>query len=80
MRKFEVFSTENCKYCRLAKDLLTRQNLPYTEYMVDKKPEKYKKYYESLTGNEIRSVPQIFFDGEFIGGYQDLQKYLLKNG
>jgi glutaredoxin len=80
MKKFEIFSTEDCKYCRLAKDMLARQNLAYKEYLLDKKPEKYKEYYRSLTGNDIRSVPQIFLDGEFIGGYHDLQKYLMKNG
>ncbi len=34
MKKVTIFSTPACKYCKLAKDYLTANNVPYEEHNV----------------------------------------------
>ena len=64
-----VYSKTQCPYCVHAKTFLTNNNLDYSEINLDNDEERLK-FYEENPG--IRSVPQIYLDGERIGGYQDL--------
>jgi glutaredoxin 3 len=62
-----VYTKDNCPYCTKAKMFLAKKNLSYSE----------KKVGVDLTSEEYRSkinstVPAIFIDGNFIGGYDDL--------
>lgn len=34
MKKVQIFSTPACKYCKLAKEYLTANNVPFEEYDV----------------------------------------------
>lgn len=34
MRKVEIYSTESCHFCRLAKDFFSANNIPFTDYNV----------------------------------------------
>ena len=29
-----------------------------------------------VTGREVKTVPQIYIEGEYVGGYEDLMEYL----
>lgn len=66
-----IYTTSKCSYCVAAKKWLTERNLDYTEVSLDdmQKREEFKKNNPGL-----RTVPQIFSDGEYIGGYQELVK------
>ena len=64
-----IWSKENCVWCDRAKDLLTKESIPYIE----------KKIGVNVTKEELleavpnaRSVPQIFIDGVLVGGYDSL--------
>ena len=70
MTKIEVFSSPGCDYCRLAKDLLERKGVPYTDLDLAADPKNRQELLRRLP--RIKAIPQIFVDGEHIGGYEDL--------
>jgi len=69
MAKVEVYSTAQCPYCVMAKQLLERKGVAYQEIRVDKDPAKRQ---EMMTKSRQRTVPQIFIDEQSVGGYTDL--------
>jgi glutaredoxin 3 len=68
----KVYSKTVCPFCTQAKAFLKRNDIGFTEINLDDDEERVK-FYETV-GNGIRSVPQIYVDGERIGGYQELVK------
>ena len=69
MAKVEVYSTGQCPYCVMAKQLLERKKVSYDEIRVDKNPNKRQ---EMMTKSRQRTVPQIFINDQSVGGYTDL--------
>jgi glutaredoxin 3 len=64
-----MYSTTWCGYCVRAKALLDRRGLEYEEIVMDDDPAFRQKLLD-MTGRW--TVPQIFIDGEPIGGYTEL--------
>jgi glutaredoxin 1 len=66
----EVYGSSTCGYCRRAKSLLEAKGIPYREFIVgeDISDEELTK----KIGKPALTVPQIFLDGEYIGGYTAL--------
>ena len=83
--KVTVYSKPNCQLCSSAKLLLSYNDIEFAEVVVDVgQPKEDGATY--ITANElramhpeIRSVPQVFIDGERIGGYAELKKYLSRH-
>ncbi len=69
MAKIEIYSSISCPYCVMAKQLLDRKGVAYTEIRVDLDPTKRQ---EMMKKSRQRTVPQIFINDESIGGYTDL--------
>lgn len=69
MAKVEIYSSSLCPYCLMAKKLLDRKGIKYTEISVDADPAKRQ---EMMAKSQQRTVPQIFINNEAIGGYTDL--------
>lgn len=75
---YEIYEKPDCMYCVKAKKLLKENNLEYTTISaVVNKKHLIERVTES-TGNPPKTVPQIFFDGEYIGGYDQLCLHLSK--
>jgi GrxC family glutaredoxin len=66
----EIYSTESCPYCQQAKQLLNRKGISYEEIRVDLDPSKKDEMIERSKGR--RTVPEIFINGELVGGFDDL--------
>jgi glutaredoxin 3 len=66
----EIYTTALCPYCYRAKALLKKKGVAFTEYDVDVVPGKRNEMVKRARGR--RTVPQIFVDGEPIGGSDDL--------
>jgi glutaredoxin 3 len=64
-----MYSTTYCAYCVRAKMLLKRRGIPFEEIDVTGDDEKRKWLVETT---RRKTVPQIFIDGESIGGYEEL--------
>ena len=70
MREVKLYTTEYCGFCMQAKRLLTQLKVPYEDIGLDDKPDLRSKL--SAENNGYRTVPMIFVDGKFIGGYTEL--------
>ena len=71
-----VWSKYHCPYCDQAKALLTSKGIVFEE----------KKIGDGYTKEELleavpnaRSVPQIFLDGELVGGFTELKQKLTES-
>ena len=67
-----VYGTKQCVNCNAAKALLGANGIDY-EY-VDL--QELGKTAAEVTGRPVRSVPQIYVKGEYVGGLQELMKFL----
>ncbi len=70
-KKIDLYTTPYCPYCRRALKLLDNKGLEYTNYDVSNNRALLQSI-EAQTGWD--TVPQIFIDGEFIGGCDDLHE------
>lgn len=70
----EVWSQTNCPACTEAKRLLEQQGVFITEKMLGINGYTKKDLIEKVPN--ARSVPQIFLDGEYLGGLQELKRKL----
>jgi len=70
MVSVEMYSTAICPYCVAAKNLLKQKGMDYTEIRVDTDGQRYEEMLARTGGR--RSVPQIFVNGVFVGGFDDL--------
>lgn len=64
-----VYSSAQCPYCVMAKQLLERKGVAFKEIRVDLEPAKRD---EMMKKSKQRTVPQIFINDQAIGGYTDL--------
>jgi len=68
--KVEIYSSEWCPFCWRAKNLLKQKGVAFEEINVDGNPEARRAMAERAGGRT--TVPQIFIDGEPIGGSDEL--------
>jgi glutaredoxin 3 len=71
--RFIIYTLSYCQYCVAAKDLLQSKGLPFEEIVSDSNKEDVKEK------NSYSTFPQIFVDGELLGGYDNLTQYITKN-
>lgn len=71
MLDVKVYTGAYCGYCNAAKKLLQTAGIPFEEIGLDDKPELRQKL--SDENGSYRTIPMIFIDGKFIGGFSDLQ-------
>ena len=69
MARVEIYTTPSCPFCVRAKRLLQARGIPYDEVDVADDPD-LRADLVQRTGR--RTVPQIFIDGEPIGGFEEL--------
>ena len=70
MAKVEMYTTGWCPYCARARTLLEKKGVTYAEISLDEEPGRRAEMIERAHGG--RSVPQIFIDGEHIGGCDEM--------
>jgi glutaredoxin len=73
MIKSVIYTKKSCSYCEEAKSLLELKNIEYRELDVTR-PEVLDQLLELVP--EAKTVPQIFIEGTYIGGYTELVEYL----
>ena len=71
MKKITMYSGPMCNFCDAAKRLLLRNNLEFTEIDISTKDGLRDEMIKKANGR--RTIPQIFFDQNHIGGYQELR-------
>jgi glutaredoxin 3 len=70
MSEIIVYSGPGCPYCQRAKMLLKKKNAAFTDIDVGADPGKRDEMMQKSGGK--KSIPQIFINGQHIGGCDDL--------
>jgi glutaredoxin 3 len=68
-----IYTTQTCMYCNLAKKLLKEKELSFKEINIETDINIFKNL---IIKTKQKTVPQIFINENFIGGYTELCKYL----
>ena len=68
--RVEIYTTQYCGYCRMAKSLLTKKNVAFEEIAVDSDPALRAEMTQRSAGGT--TVPQIFIGKTHVGGCDDL--------
>ncbi len=68
---YVIYTQKSCGFCEMSKKLLKEHSQKYTEIAIDEDDEA-KKFVKSFA----KTVPQIFYKEQLIGGYQELIEYL----
>ena len=67
---YKIYTQNNCGYCVAAKNLVDRKGEEYEEIHLENNPDAKNK----LKQDGLRTVPQIWLDEEYIGGYVELER------
>jgi len=69
--KIEIYATSFCRHCVDARNFFQSKGVEYEEYLLDLMPHE-KEVMIARSGQ--KSVPQIFINGQHIGGMSDLKE------
>ena len=83
--EIKVYTKSACPFCDMTKKWFDENGFEYETILMDNEEERLA-FYQSINGikenignppdvRRVNSVPQIFIDGDRIGGYDDLMKY-----
>ena len=72
MKTVTVYMGPMCSYCDAAKRLLARNNITYKEINIALEENKMDEMLKKSNGK--RTIPQIFFDDDHVGGYVELRE------
>lgn len=68
----EIYTKTDCNYCVRAKELFKNKNIKYKELVLGSD---YTREDLLKKVPQARSVPQIWLDGNYIGGYTELAAF-----
>ena len=71
MKKITIYTGPVCNYCDAAKRLLKRNNSSFSEINIAEVDGALDEMLKKTNGK--RTIPQIFFDDQHIGGYEDIR-------
>ena len=69
MKQVMVYTTDPCRHCRTAKDLLGRRGIEFDEVNLAKDPVGRA---ELVARTGMMTFPQVMIDGQPLGGLQEL--------
>ena len=73
MNKAIIYTKPHCTFCNQAKAIFESNNIEYKERDISDPSIRH----ELLTKlPSVKTVPQIYYDGQYIGGYSDLEKFM----
>ena len=70
MPKVEIYVKSTCSYCLRVKRLLVGKGIEYEAHAVDFDRDKRQEMIQRANGRT--TVPQIFIDGQHVGGCDEL--------
>ena len=71
MKNVEMYTGPLCTFCDRAKALLNRKGVSFKEINLASDPNKMDEMIKKTNG--MKTIPQIFIDGQHIGGNDKLQ-------
>jgi len=73
-----IYTKPGCPYCSAAKALLSKKGAEFTEIIASNDPEKKQEMIQKSGGKA--TFPQIFIDGNHVGGSDDLHALDARGG
>jgi glutaredoxin len=79
---FTIYSKSGCHNCNKIKNLLTEKHLFFNEvqcdeYLIEEK-EDFLSFIENKIGRSYTTFPMVFYDGKFIGGFNEATEHIEK--
>ena len=71
MKNITMYTGPMCNFCDAAKRLFSRNDLKYKEIDISSKDDLRDEMIKKANGK--RTIPQIFFDDQHIGGYEEVR-------
>lgn len=71
-RTAEMFTKPGCGYCVRAKALFAQEGISYTEIDAVANKETLVERVTKDSGRAPQTLPQIYLDGKYVGGYTEL--------
>ena len=71
MAEITIYTKPGCPYCSSAMALLNKKGAEFTEIVASNDPEKKQEMMQKSGGRA--TFPQIFINGDHIGGCDDIQ-------
>ena len=87
--KAEIYTKVDCTHCHRAKNLMTSLGIAYEEFVIsnginESMPADNQRYVTAADLLErvptAKTVPQIWLDGSYIGGYTELAAFAKIDG
>ena len=76
--KVTIYGREKCSWCSKAKNLVDKlfqsQTIDSYEYIDYQKQNMSAKDLSEIAGTQVKTVPIILLDGNYIGGYTELEE------
>jgi len=72
MPEVRIYTSSYCPYCTAAKQLLSSLGAEFEEVRLDQHPELRRTLSEQHNG--WRTVPMVFIDDEFLGGFSEIKQ------
>ena len=69
----EIYTNKGCPACVNVKQYLDRKGIEYIEKRLGRSRKTDLEF--SLRTRNIKKIPQVFIDGEWIGGFDDILRY-----
>ena len=76
MKTVTVYMGPMCGYCDAAKRLLNKKNIPYKEINIALEEDQMNEMIKKSNGK--RTIPQIFIENYYVGGYDELRALEIK--
>jgi len=73
---YAIYSKSECGWCRRVKELIPDGTIINCDSYLESDKETFLTEMASRIGKEHRTFPMVFYDGGFIGGYEDTKKFV----
>lgn len=67
-----IYGKSNCPWCKMATEELSLRGIAFDYIDL----EEIGKTAAEVTGRKVKTVPQIYIEGRYVGGYEDLMVHL----
>jgi glutaredoxin 3 len=75
----DLYSKNNCLFCVRSYDLLKKNNIDFTVIAIEDNRDAMFARVNAATGKDPKTAPQIFIDGEYVGGFDQLVLWIAAN-
>lgn len=73
---YMVYTKSECGWCRRTKELLPLAVFVNCDAFLEANKDEFLREMSQRIGKEHRTFPMVFYEGGFIGGYEDTKNFL----